>query len=245
MNNINIIIPMLGLGQRFKNETQIPKPLIEVNGKTLIEHSIESLNIQGRYIFITRDYENKEYNDKLNSIFKKLCSDYIEIKSTKNTNGPTETCLLALKHIIKNEPLIITNCDQLMRWDSKKFLNEVMQKNADGALVLFKSNNEKHSFAKIKNNLIVETKEKKSISDNALVGIHYWKKAQFFIDSANLFLKNFKEKNILETYISETYNYLIQNNKKIIPFFINNEDYISLGTPQDIDIYKNKLDTKQ
>ena len=52
MNKINIVIPMLGLGQRFKDNTDVPKPLIEVDGKTLIEHSIESLNIKGKYIFI-------------------------------------------------------------------------------------------------------------------------------------------------------------------------------------------------
>jgi choline kinase len=37
---------MLGLGQRFKDQTNVPKPLIQVDGKTLIEHAIESLNIK-------------------------------------------------------------------------------------------------------------------------------------------------------------------------------------------------------
>ena len=56
---INIIIPMAGLGSRFsKNGIKTPKPLIRVDGKTLIEHSVESLGIDGRYIFITRKYDN-------------------------------------------------------------------------------------------------------------------------------------------------------------------------------------------
>ena len=58
---MNIVIPMAGLGSRFKIEGfDTPKPLIQVAGKTLVEHSIDSLNINGRYIFITRKYENKK-----------------------------------------------------------------------------------------------------------------------------------------------------------------------------------------
>ena len=45
---INIIIPMAGLGSRFsKNGIKTPKPLIRVDGKTLIEHSVESFEYNG------------------------------------------------------------------------------------------------------------------------------------------------------------------------------------------------------
>ena len=63
---INIVIPMAGLGSRFsKIGIDTPKPLIEVVGKKLIEHSVTSLGISGRYIFITRKYDNPEYNKQL------------------------------------------------------------------------------------------------------------------------------------------------------------------------------------
>ena len=63
MNKINIVIPMAGLGTRFANEGfNLPKPLIETNSKTLIEHSISTLGIEGNYIFITRKYKNKSDN---------------------------------------------------------------------------------------------------------------------------------------------------------------------------------------
>jgi NDP-sugar pyrophosphorylase family protein len=240
VSKINIIIPLLGLGQRFKDQTNVPKPLIQVDEKTLIEHAIESLNIKGRYIFITRNYDNQEYNKKLTDIFNKLCTDYVEIRSDKSTSGPTETCLLALEHIDQYNPLIITNCDQLMKWNSQLFLDEIADKDPDAALVLHKSTNEKHSFAKIKNNRIIQVKEKKAISDDCLMGIHYWKYGKLFIDSGNMLVKNFKQNNILETYISETYNYLIENQIDILPFYIKNEEFICLGTPEDIDIYNKR-----
>ena len=66
---INIIIPMAGLGSRFTSKgINTPKPLIFIDNKTMIEHAVESLNIEGRYIFITRKYNNIEYNKKFKNI---------------------------------------------------------------------------------------------------------------------------------------------------------------------------------
>ena len=93
---MTIIIPMAGDGSRFYREgIKTPKPLINVEGKSLIEHSVESLGINGRYIFICREYDNPEYNEQLSSIFEKLNVEYREIRIKHLTSGPVETCLLA------------------------------------------------------------------------------------------------------------------------------------------------------
>ncbi len=43
---MKIIIPIGGIGQRFKDEGfELPKPLININGKSMISHLIESLNL--------------------------------------------------------------------------------------------------------------------------------------------------------------------------------------------------------
>ncbi len=50
---MNILIPMAGLGDRFKREGyDKPKPLIDVNGKPMIQRVVESLGLKGRYIFV-------------------------------------------------------------------------------------------------------------------------------------------------------------------------------------------------
>lgn len=239
---MNIIIPMAGLGSRFsKNGIKTPKPLIEVNGKTLIEHSVESLGILGRYIFITRKYEESEYNQRLSSILKKLDSNSVEIQIDKVTSGCSETCLYAKELIDNDDELIITNCDQLMNWDAKSFMEMVAPSSVDGAVVLFKSKDPKNSFAEIIDKNVANIVEKNPISDNALVGIHYWKKGKDFVASSENLLKHFRLSGMPECYISETYNYLIQNGKSILPFFIPKNSYIPLGTPEDVSIYMGKL----
>lgn len=239
---MNIIIPMAGLGSRFiKNGIMTPKPLIEVNGKTLIEHAIKTLGINGNYIFITRKYENTEDNKKLSQLLKQLKPESVEIQIDHVTSGCSETCLYAKNFIDNNEELVITNCDQLLDWDANTFLQLVSSKSVDGAVVLFKSKDPKNSFANISGDRITEIVEKKSISDNALMGLHYWKRGSDFVSSAEELLSSFRSSGRPECYISETYNHLIKQNRNIVPFFISKNCYTPLGTPEDISIYSGKV----
>jgi NDP-sugar pyrophosphorylase family protein len=242
MNNLNIVIPMAGLGTRFINAGILePKPLIKVNKKYLIEHSVSTLGIKARYIFITRNYENENHNRKLSDLLKTISPESIEIKIDTLTSGATETVLYAKEYINNDNPLIITNCDQIINWNSQDFLEFVSDDNCDGAVVLFKSNDLKNSFAEINNNLVTKIAEKESISDNALVGIHYWKNGKDFVFSAQNLLNTFRKLGTPECYISETYNYLIENNKKIYPYFLQKHAYIALGTPEDLEKYNGKV----
>tara|TARA_B000000557_G_C20762393_1_gene437897 strand:+ start:50 stop:1150 length:1101 start_codon:yes stop_codon:yes gene_type:complete len=238
---MKIVIPMAGLGTRLKSNNQdTEKPLIKVNDKELITHSLETLNIDGEFIFITRKYENKEQNKELSEILKRFDKKSIEIQIDEITNGAAETCLYAKEYIDNTEELIISNCDQYMNWKSSSFIDLINNENPDGAVVCFKSSDPKNSFAKVQNGLISEIAEKKAISENALVGIHYWKEGKTFVESAEMLLSNFHTTGSPECYISETYNYLINKDMKIIPYFINSNQYLPLGTQKDLDTFLGK-----
>lgn len=238
---INIVIPMAGLGSRFKSAgIDTPKPLIEVNGKTLIEHSVNSLGINGQYIFITREYDNPKYNDKLSRLLKTIAPDCIEIKLSKNQLGAADAALYAKEYIDNYDQLIVTNCDQSLEWNAEDFLNFVNETKCDGALLLFESSNPQNSFAKMINNKIIEVAEKKIISSYALFGLHYWKHGKDFVNSAEQLLKEYKQLGLNECYISETYNYIAKN-KNILGYIIKQNQYHILGTPQDVETYLAKI----
>jgi len=238
---MKIIIPMAGLGSRFKNAgIEVPKPLIEVAGKTLIEHSVTSLKIPGQYIFITREYENLEYNEKLSKLLKFLSPDCIEIKLNKNQLGAADAALYAKEYIDNEDSLIITNCDQRLDWDSEDFIDFINKTKCDGAVLLFESTDPKNSFAKIINEKVIEIAEKKVISNHALFGLHYWKHGKDFVSSAEQLLKEYKQKGLNECYVSETYNYIVKH-KNILGYLIEHNQYHLLGTPQDIEIYLAKI----
>ena len=102
----------------------------------------------------------------------------------------------------------------------------------DGILGVFNSNDPKFSFVKInKNELVIKTKEKKVISNLASTGLYIFSKGSDFVKSAEYAI----QKNILsqnEFYISELYNILIQEGKKITVDFT--DEFAALGTPEDI-----------
>ena len=232
---------MAGLATRFVKEGIFtPKPLIRVNNKTLIEHSLESLGLEGRYIFITRKFDNEEYNRQLSLLLKSLCPESVEICLESATNSSVETCLSAID-LIDDGPLVITNCDQRTEWDSESFINHLKENCPDGCVVTHKSDNPKHSYAQAETNRIVKIEEKNVISNLALIGVHYWKNGKDFINSARKLLESNKEHNKKESYISETYNYLISDGKRITYFSVGENEYIPLGTPYDLSIYEAML----
>ena len=239
---MNILIPMAGLGTRFKNEGfDLPKPIIEVNGKTLIEHSVTSLGIEGRYIFVTRKYEDPRDNELLTQKLKELSPTSIEVQLDAPTRGAVETCLFAQEYIDNDEPLIITNCDQITDWHPEDFQSFIDQDDLDGVIVTYTSVNPKNSFAVVDKGIVTKLVEKNPVSDIALIGLHHWKKGSDFVKSAKSLLHNFEEKGRPECYISESYNYLIDEGKVIKNYHIPVNQYISLGTPYDLKIYQGKL----
>ena len=53
--NMNVLIPMAGAGSRFEQAGYtFPKPLIDVNGKPMIQVVTENLNIDAKFIFIVQ-----------------------------------------------------------------------------------------------------------------------------------------------------------------------------------------------
>ena len=120
---MNILFPIAGLGTRFKKSGYIdPKPFINFRGKPLIEWSISSLRLPGKYFIIVNGLE-KQYLKILEDIKTKYFLDMEIIDIKQSTRGQAETCLIAIKqfNINPDEQLIITNCDQFTPWNPYKF----------------------------------------------------------------------------------------------------------------------------
>ena len=238
---MNIVIPMVGLGKRFADAGfKKPKPLIDVKGKAIVEHSIESFGIDGNYIFIIR---TSDYSEQLKFILKTLKPTCKIIEIDYMTEGSVSSILLAKEFIDNDEELITTNCDQRTDWDPQTFLNFCNNSEADGIVVTYPYDgillNEKspYSFIEIDTNSKAKRLEEKfAISEHALCGIHYWKKGKDFISSSEEMIKNNDRINN-EFYVSRTYNYLIKKNKIVKHYPIKKSEFFSLGTPEDVKKY--------
>lgn len=231
---MNVLIPMAGEGSRFvKAGYTFPKPLIEIFQKPMIQIVIENLKIEANFIFLIRREHDKQFN--MSSLLRVICPNSKIVYVDNLTEGAACTALLAEKYINKNEPLLIANSDQFIEWDSSKILYEFTSKNLDGGIIVFKSLHPKWSYAKIdKNDIVLEVAEKNVISDNATVGIYFWKKGKDFVKYAKQMIK----KNVRvngEFYICPVFNEAIKD-KKIIKIKRIKKMW-GLGTPEDLDFF--------
>jgi NDP-sugar pyrophosphorylase family protein len=234
---MQIVIPMAGKGQRFANQGfSKPKPLIEINGKPMIQVVIENLNMDAQYTFICQREHCEKYS--LENFLESIKPNCNIIKIDEITDGPASTVLLAKKFINNDDELIIANSDQFVEWDSYNFISDLHSKNADGGILTFKAYDKKWSFAKVNDmGFVTEVAEKKPISNIATVGIYYYKKGRFFVDSAEQMIeKNIKTNN--EFYVAPAYNEMIYQNKKICIY--NVPKMYGLGTPEDLRLYLEK-----
>lgn len=232
---MNVLVPMAGLGSRFPNNHN-PKPFIDVNGKPMIQRAIESMGIIGNLIFIIRKDTDKDFNIKSKLLDLYPLSQVIVIDSM--TEGPACTAMMAKDYIDNSSQLVIANCDQIMKWDSKTF--NIFCKNYphDGFVVTYFANTTKNSYAKINDSgFITQMKEKEIISNISTNGIHFWNQGSLFVDSVNEMIKSNDRAPNGEFYIAPSYNYLINKGCKIGLYHIPNEQHWAVGTEEDLDLY--------
>lgn len=244
MRKLQLIMPMAGEGSRFvKQGWNTPKPLIEVDGIKLFERAINSIQIDQIEIghtFIIRKEHSVKFG--LNSILKEKFPDATILSIEKTTRGAAETCFLAAKNYSPNDALLILDCD--LEFRSPTFCQAVKKNivtenpTIDGALVSFRANSPRYSYAKTDNNdNVTETAEKIVISENALCGSYYFAKIGDFLKVTQALLNN-PEYQTKELYISLLFNELLKLKKRVKLFRV--EQYQSFGTPEEIkDYYAN------
>jgi len=231
---LNVLIPMAGAGTRFeKAGYTFPKPLIDINGKPMIQLVVENLNIDANYIFVVQKEHRKKYN--LDTLLKLISPGCKIIETDGLTEGAACTALLSKEFINNDNPLFFANSDQFVEWDSNEFMYKMNETDADGGIVTFKSTHPKWSFAKInENGLVTEVAEKNPISDIATVGFYYWKKGSDFIKyTEQMIEKNIRVNN--EFYVCPVFNEAINSGLEIRTY--NANKMWGIGTPEDLNFF--------
>ena len=143
-DKMNVLIPMAGAGSRFEQAGYtFPKPLIDVNGKPMIQRVVENINIDATHIFIVQKshYEKYSLQHTLN-----LISPGCKIVQVDGlTEGAACTTLLAKEYINNDDPLVLANSDQYVDWDSSQYMYSCMTDDIDGSILTFNSTHPKWS----------------------------------------------------------------------------------------------------
>lgn len=236
---INILIPLAGKNQFFPEaEYPFPKPLIEFNGKTMIEHIIDNFSTiqkEKQFIFIVNSEDCKKYHldNVLNILTHHTCKI---IKLDNETKGAACSAMMAVEYIDNDTPLIISNADQLFDICLDEVINTF--ESSDAGVITFESIHPRWSYVRLDSeNKVTETAEKRPISRSAIAGFYFFKNGKDFITSASKIIKKDASINGLY-YISPVLNEMVLENKIINIFQIENDKYHTFYTPQKIKEYE-------
>jgi len=231
---MNVLIPMAGAGSRFSSAGYtFPKPLIEVNGKPMIQVVIENLNIDANYTFVVRKEHYEKYS--LQYLLTLIAPGCNIVQVDGLTEGSACTTLLAKEYIDNEHPLLLANSDQFMEWNSNECLYAFNADGIDAGILTFKATHPKWSYAKVgPDGFVSEVAEKKPISNDATVGVYFWKKGSDYVKYAEQMIgKDIRTNN--EFYICPAFNEAILDNKKVRVKEI--ERMWGIGTPEDLNYF--------
>ncbi len=173
---------MAGLGSRFKIAGyDLPKPFIEFNGKTMIEHVLTSfLKIEANFILVIQEKFLREQKSQLIQLKENYNIDYVTVP--KLTMGAAITALAAHKKIKPYQDIIFADSDNIfIPEDVKNFVEYSRNRNLSGAILTFCSDKPFFSYVKIDSQgNFIETKEKEVISNHAICGVYYFKNLEEF-----------------------------------------------------------------
>ncbi|WP_434341222.1 glycosyltransferase family 2 protein [Motilimonas cestriensis] len=237
-----IVIPMAGLSSRFfKAGYQQPKYMLMAHEQTLFAHAINSFKAyfaSETFLFIVRDlYQTRDFVEQQ---AKELgIQNIIIVELNEATRGQAETVTLGLAQLDQQAgPITIFNIDTFR----PNFLFPAIQTQCDGYLEVFRGSGDNWSFAKPINEQstqVIETAEKRPISDLCSTGLYYFAEMQDYLSAYHHYAalpQGQWEKG--ELYIAPLYNYLIAQGKAIHYHLIERREVIFCGVPAEYDAFK-------
>lgn len=238
---LKIIIPLAGNSELFAHAGYYyPKPLIEINGRTMIEWVLENPSMIKRdhqFVFIIKEEDITKFH--LDSTLKLICPGCEIIKLTRPTKGGLCSVLMAIDKVNFNDSLLILNGDQIIDIDFNKADEYWLNEKCQAGILTFNSVHPRWSYARIENDEVVETAEKNPISNHSIAGYYYFENAEFFFESAFKIIKNDVQLDGM-FFISPVINQYVLNGFNTKVLSISKNEYHSLYSPQLLSEFERK-----
>lgn len=240
---------MSGIGKRFKDVSySLPKPLILVNGKPIIEHVIEMFPKEHSFIFIC----NEEHLDQtdMRKVLVSLVPEAIIVPIKAHNKGPVYATTFAFPYIKDDEDVLLSYCDYAMEFDLDNMLTVVKENGYAGAVPAYTGfhphllhNNVYGGILTDKNGIMLEYKEKHSFTEDKMksyhsAGMYYFSNGKEFKQYTDE-LSNSEITINGEKYTSMLFYLYLRDGKKI--YVPEVKKFMQWGTPEDLEEYESWL----
>ena len=248
---MQLVIPMSGIGQRFKDAGySLPKPFIQISGKPMVQHVIEMFpGVEDVLFIVNRDH----YNDLDLNLKGRLLEIAPSAKTVVIGNhklGPAWAVKQAREFIKLDVPVVINYCDFACIWDFPAF-REKLQSGIDGLIATYSGfhphmlRNPQYAYLKLdESENLVEIQEKlpftsEPMSEPASSGTYGFATGQILLDSIDAQIINDDSYNN-EFYSSLTFKNMVSSGRIIKKFEI--DRFFQWGTPEDFEDFKRQKD---
>ena len=244
---MQIIIPMSGFGERFRKAGyKVPKPLIKVDGKTIIQHIVEMFPNEKNITFIcNKDHiQNPEYQMK--EILEEIAPGGKIISIERHNMGPVHAVLQIINQLDPKEPVIVNYADFTCDWDYADFCKITKLSNCDGAIPCYKGFHPHtlwsnyYAYVPEIDMFATDIQEKKPFTESprdefASSGTYYFKNVEIM----RRYFKRCVDENLTvggEYYVSMAYKPMIEDGLRIQVYELNH--FMQWGTPSDLEEYR-------
>jgi len=246
---MQLIIPMSGVGQRFKDcGYETPKPLIRIAGKPMVQHIVELFDDVEDVLFIVNKehFEDVALNMESTLLAISPKAKIAVIESHKL--GPAWAIYQARDFVTVDEPVVVNYCDFGWSWDFASFKEE-LHSGIDGLIATYTGfhphmlRNSSYAFLSLDNsgnlNMIREKSPFTSspMDELASSGTYGFGSGQILLDAIQEQIFNGESFNG-EYYISLTYLSMIHAGKVIKSFQI--DKFLQWGTPEDLEDFESR-----
>ena len=240
---MQLVIPMTGRGSRFQQAGyELPKPLIPIRGRSILQRLLESFPNEWKKIFII----NEEHK-KFEPLFRQTAPNARFIWKAHEPQGPGT----ALRHVIAelqpSEPVLVSYCDYGQSWDPRRFEMFVRESQCDAALISYRGFHahyltpQTYAYSRLENGRVVEVKEKGSFTPDrenefASTGGYYFRSASLLEKALDL---QFEKKLFMngESYTSLTIQALLAHQPSTDVRVFEIDHFFQWGTPADLEDY--------
>ncbi|MFM9106080.1 MAG: glycosyltransferase family 2 protein [Chloroflexota bacterium] len=243
MNEVTLVIPMAGSGRRFREAGfALPKPLIRILGRPMIEWVLESIAWpEARVVLIAQRADVAADPEAVAAVERRWPVTWVLLDG--QTEGTACTVLAAAEAIPPDRPMLMTISDACIAGGVETMLEDAAARDLDGSLSVFPDwGDPKLSFARLGDDgLVAEVAEKRPISTLASAGQYYIRRPAQFFDGVRQMMAAGDRVNG-EFYTCPVYNYLIRGGARIGAFEIPASALWALNTPDDLDLFLRRLD---
>lgn len=243
---MKLIIPMSGQGSRFQAAGYtVPKPLIKVEGKPIIEHVLDMFKGVDDVIFICNEEHLK--TTPMEIILRSLRSEATILPIAPHKLGPVYAVSQAYDLIKDNEDVIISYCDFTQAWDFEAFKRNIEIQKPAGAVPAYTGFHphllKRNLYAGIvadENGRMLQIKEKHCFTEKPedsyhSSGIYYFGSGailKHYFDA----LVNSGETLNGEYYISMVYPQMLKDSQEVLVPEVTK--FMQWGTPEDLEEYE-------